>query len=73
MVIIGRLINILGLEKDALVQWNTQVGNITTDIKVEIYFTLSTINANNFVTWNFHVEDSANGMYNMILGRDTLT
>ena len=73
MVIIVRLINILGLEKDALVQWNTQVRNITANIKVEIYFTLSTLNANNFVTWNCHVDDSAKGMYNMILGRDTLT
>ena len=53
-----------------MIQWHTQAGNITTNIKVEIDFTLTKISATNIITWNFHVGDSAKGRYAMILGRD---
>ena len=54
-------------------QWHTQAVNITTNIKVEVYFTLPALSARNVVTCNCHVYDSAKGIYDMILGRDLLT
>ena len=53
-------------------QWNTQSGNITTNLKVKVDLTLPTLSATNIATWNCHVDDSAKGRYNMILGRDIL-
>ena len=67
----GRIVNKLGLEKDAPMQWNTQAGNITTNLKVD--FTLPALSATNLVTWNIHVYESTKGRYNMILGQDLLT
>ena len=54
-------------------QWHTQAKNIATDLKVKVYFTLSTLNAENFVAWNCRVDESAKGRYDMILGQDILT
>ena len=67
-----RLVKKLGLEKDAPVRWSTQAGNITSNIKVKVDFTLPELSATKFVTWNCHVDDSAKGRYDMILGRDLL-
>ena len=53
-------------------QWNKQVGNITTSIKVKVDFTLTELSATDVVTWSFHVDDFAKGRYNMILGQDLL-
>ena len=53
-------------------QWHTQAGNIATNIKVEIDFTITELSATNVVTWNIHVGDSAKGRYDMILRRDRL-
>ena len=53
--------------------WNTQAGNITTNLKVKIYFTLLAFSMTNFVTLNFCVDDSAKGRYDMILVRYLLT
>ena len=53
-------------------QWHTQAGNIITNIKVEIDFTLTELSATNVMTWNFHVGDSAKYRYAMILGKDIL-
>ena len=50
-------------------QWNTQAGNITTNLKVKVDFTLPALSATNAVTWNCHVDDSAKGRYDIILGR----
>ena len=50
-------------------QWNKQAGNITTNLKVKIDFTLPALSATNLVTWNFHVDESAKGRCDMILGR----
>ena len=69
----GRIVTQLSLEEDAWIQWNTQAVNITTALKVEIYFTLPALRATTVVTWNFHVDDSTKGRYDMILGRDLLT
>ena len=54
-------------------QWHTQAGNITTNLKVKIDFTLPALSAMNVVTWRFHVDDSAKGGCDMILVRDLLT
>ena len=50
-------------------QWPTQAGIITTNLKVKIDFTLPGISATKIVTWYFHVDDSAKCRYYMILGR----
>ena len=52
---------------------HTQASSITTDIKAKIYFTFPELTAKTIVTWNFHVDDSTKGRYNMILGRYLLT
>ena len=54
-------------------QRHTQARNITTNLKVKVDFTLPALSAMNAVTWNFHVDDSSKGIYDMILGRDWLT
>ena len=69
---IGRLVK-KGVEKDAPMQWNTQAGNITTNLKVKIDFTLPALSATNVVTWNFHVDDFTKVGYDMILGGNILT
>ena len=51
-------------------QSNTQAGNITTNLKVEIDFTLPKLSVTNVVTWNCHVDDSAKVRYDMILVSD---
>ena len=53
-------------------QWNTQAGNITTNLKVKVDFTLPALSATNVVTWNCHVGDSAKGRYDMSLVLDQL-
>ena len=54
-------------------QWHKQDDNITTNIKVKIYFNLPKLSATTIVTWNFHVDESAKGRYVMILGIYILT
>ena len=54
-------------------QWNTKAGNITTNIKVKVDFTLPALSATDVVTWNFHVDESAKCRCGMILGRVILT
>ena len=51
-------------------QWHTQAGKITNNMKVKICFTSPEFSAKNIVTWNCHVDDPTKGRYNMILGRD---
>ena len=50
-------------------QWQPQAGNITTILKVNVDFTLTTLSAINIVMWNCQVSNSAKGRYDMILGR----
>ena len=72
-IFMGRIIKRLYPEKDALMQWNTQAGNVTNNLKVEIDFTLPTLSATNVVTWKCHVIESAKGRYDMTLGQDVFT
>ena len=56
-----------------MMQWQTQDGNITTNFKVKVDFTLTTLIPKNVVIWKYHLDDSARGRYDIILGRDLLT
>ena len=69
----GRLVEKLSPEKYALMQWHMQAGNITTSLKVRLDFTLPALSTTNFVTWKFHMYDSAKDRYDMILGQYLLT
>ena len=72
-IVMWRLVEKLHLEKYAVMQWHTKAGNITTIIKVKVDFTLPALSATNVVTWKSHVDASAKGRYDMILGRYLLT
>ena len=56
-----------------MIQWHTQAGNITANLKVNVDFTLPALSTKNVVTWKFHVDESTKDMYDMILVRDLLT
>ena len=53
--------------------WHTQTGNIINSLKVKLDFTLPTLGTTNVITWECHMDDSAKGRYDMILGQDILT
>ena len=53
--------------------WETQAGKSTTSRKVNVDFCLTELSATNIATWKCHVDESTNGRYDMILGRDLLT
>ena len=72
-ILMGRIVEKLRLEKDAVMQWHIQDGNVSTNLKVKVYFSLPALSATNIVTWKCHVDESTKGRYNMILGRDILT
>ena len=65
----GRLVEKLSPKKYAVMQWHKQAGNITSNLKVEVNFTCTELNATNDVTWKCYVYDYAKGRYNMILVR----
>ena len=50
-----------------------QAGNITTNSNVRMEFNLPELIAKKTMTINCHVNDSAKGIYDIILGRDLLT
>ena len=50
IIVMGRLVENLKIEKYAVMQWHTQAGNITTNHKVKVYFTLPTLIAKNVMT-----------------------
>ena len=54
-------------------QCHTKAGSINTNLEVNIYFTLPELSATKIVTYIYHVDDSAKGRYDIILGRDLLT
>ena len=66
---VGRLVKKLSPEEDAPMKWHMQAGNINTNLKVKVDFTLPALSAINFVTWNCHVDDTAKGRYNTTLGQ----
>ena len=60
-------------KEDDAMQRHMQAGNITTNINVQIDFILPELSATKIVTWNCHMNYSATGRYDMVLGRDILT
>ena len=50
-----------------------QARKFTTSKKANVYFFLPKFSVTKIVTWKCHVGNSANGRYDMILGRDLLT
>ena len=68
-IVMGSLVEKLHPEKHAVIQWHTQARNITTNIKVKVDSTVPAISATNVMTWNCHVDGSAKGRYDMILGQ----
>ena len=71
-ILMGRIFEKLILEEYYPMQWHTQAVNITTNLKVKVYFTLPTLIATNEETWKCHVDDSVRGRYDMIIWRDIL-
>ena len=54
-------------------QWHTQDGNITPNLKGKLDFTLRALITTNAMTLKCHVDDFAKGRYDIILGRDIFT
>ena len=69
-IVTRKIITQLNYKENAVMQWHTQAGKITNNMKVKIYFTSPEFSAKKIVTWNCHVDDPTKGRYNMILGRD---
>ena len=53
-----------------MTQWKAQAGNITTNIKFNIDFTLPSLSATNVLTWKCYAYESNKDRYDMILDRD---
>ena len=60
-------------KETAETMWETQSEKSTTSKKVTVDFCLPRFSAKNIVTWKWHVDESTNGRYDMILGRDLFT
>ena len=69
MIVMGIIITKINPKEDAVIQWHTQVGGITTNLKFELDFTLPELSETKTVRWKCYVDDSTKGRYNMILGR----
>ena len=68
-IVMGRLVGKIHPEKYAVTQWHTQAVNITTNIKVEVYFALPILITTNVGTCKFHVDGSFKDVYDIILGK----
>ena len=68
-----RLIKKLNPKEYATMYCHMQADNITDNLNFKVYFTLPKLRAKTIVAWGFHVNDSAKGRYDMILGREILT
>ena len=73
MILLGRLVGKIHPDKDAVMQWHKQYGNVTTNHEVKVDYTLPAISATNVVTWLCNVDDYAKGRYNMIWVQYLLT
>ena len=73
IIVMRRLIEINNPKKDAVMKRNMQAVNITTNMKVKIFFTFPELRTTKILMWNFNIDDFANGRYDMILGRYILT
>ena len=60
-IVTRRLVEKLNPEKYAVMQWKTQAGNITNNLKVNVDFTLPALIATDVMKWKCHVYESAKG------------
>ena len=58
--------------EDNVIQYHIQAGKTTTNLKVNIDYTLPELSSTKIFTWNCHLNDSAKGIYYTILGRYVL-
>ena len=72
-ILIRTLITKINHKGDSIIQWNTQLSNITTNLKDKIYFILPQLSTTKTVTEHFHVGDSSKGRYDIIVHRNILT
>ena len=72
-ILMVRLVENLLLERDTVMQWHAQDRNFTTNLKVEVDFTLPALSATNVVMWKFDVDEYVKGKNDMILEQDLLT
>ena len=72
-IVMIRLVEKLCPEKYAMMQWQTQAGNITTNFKVKVDFTLPALIATKVVTSKCYVDGSDGGRYDMIVVKYLLT
>ena len=56
-------------KEDDVIQRQTQAGNITTNLKVDLNITLPVFSATEIMTWECYVDESAKGIHNTIFGR----
>ena len=68
-IVMKRLVEKLYPKKYDVMQWHKQDGNITTNLNVEVDFTLTELSVKNIVKWKCQVDETAEGRYDMILGR----
>ena len=73
MIVMGRLVKNIRPEKYYVMQWHTQAGNITTNIKDKLDSILPALSVINIVTWKCHADEYAEGRYDMIIGRYLLS
>ena len=72
MILMGQRIK-MNPKEDDVMQWHTQEGSITTNLKVKIDFTLPESIVIEIMTWGFNAGDSAKGLYDMLLVIDLFT
>ena len=56
-----------------MIQWKTQLGNLIDNHKVNTNFYLPELSKTNILTWDCHVDDSAEIRCDVIMGIDLLT
>ena len=54
----GKLVEKPHPYKYAMMQWHIKVGNITTNLKVKVDFTLPVLSTTDVVTWKCHMYES---------------
>ena len=72
-IVTGKLTSKLKTKETAENTWETQSETFTASNKVNINFCLPDFSATNIVTWKFHIDESTNSRYYIILGRYLLT
>ena len=68
-ILMGRLVQRLGPKKYDVMQWHTQAGKITTNIKTEVNVTLPKLIKTNAMTWKCYINDSAKARCEIIIVR----